>query len=96
MDDGECLEIDSRLVHLMQYVSTVRIEPFELLNLTGLGFKVFATDLYVPYKFDVRFLSEVAGKICECVSNESDTRFLPDHRREEISAKCMCRRKRGA
>lgn len=73
MDDGECLEIDSRLVHLMQYDSMVRIEPFELLNLTGLGFRVFATNLFVPYKVDVRFLSEVVGKSCECVSKESDT-----------------------
>lgn len=63
MDDGECLEIDSRLVHLMQYDSTVKIKPFELLNLTGLGFRVFATNLYDSYKVDVGFLSDVVGKV---------------------------------
>lgn len=46
----------------------VRIEPVELLNLTGLGFRVYATDLSVSYKVDVVFLSEVVGKSCVCVS----------------------------
>lgn len=73
MDDGECLEIDSRLLHLMQYDSTVRIEPLELLKLIGLGFRVFATDLSVSYKVNVVFLSKVVGKSCECVSKGSDT-----------------------
>lgn len=82
MDNGECLKIDSRLLHLMQYDSTIRIEPFELLSLTGLGFRVSATDLYVSYKVDVGLLFEVVGKSCECVSKGSDTLFLPDQRRE--------------
>lgn len=73
MNDGECLEIDSRTVAFNAVCSMVRIEPFELLNLTGLGFRVYATDLSVSYKVDVAFLSKIVGKSCMCVSKGSDT-----------------------
>ena len=93
MDDGECFEIDSRLLHLMQYDSTVRIELLELLNLIGSGFSFFLLPTCMfPIRSMLCFFLRLLAKVVCVYPRERICDSCQTKRREVIPAECKCRR----